>query len=119
MAVPPLRSEDVRDIIRRMRQLHDSAMRQVSLHVREAPETLTTGEASAALGVSINTVKKWARSGLLREATMAGSHMRIPRREVKRLADLNRRLAQTSTLGSDGPMPDELTEGRGALPWQR
>jgi excisionase family DNA binding protein len=78
-------------------------------------EFLTSTEAAEALGVSRNTVKKWARLGYLHDSYRTdGGHVRIPRREVDRVARLERLIAETPE--PSGPMhePDETP----ALPWR-
>jgi excisionase family DNA binding protein len=59
--------------------------------IREEPdahsEYISTGEAANALGVSPNTVKKWVRQGLIRDAwTLPGSgHVKLGRSDVDRI----------------------------------
>ncbi len=60
---------------------------------------LTTGEAADALGVSINTLKKWVRLGLIRDAYRTdGGHMRVAAADVARVAYLNHELEQSPDL---------------------
>ena len=78
-------------------------------------EYLTSTEAAEALGVSRNTVKKWARLGYLHDAYRTdGGHVRIPRREVNRVAGLERLMAETPE--PTGPAPE--TREPAALPWR-
>jgi excisionase family DNA binding protein len=78
-------------------------------------EYLTSTEAAEALGVSRNTVKKWARLGYLHDAYRTdGGHVRIPRREVDRVAGIERLIAET--LAPIGPAPEKSEPT--ALPWR-
>ncbi len=78
-------------------------------------EYLTSTEAAEALGVSRNTVKKWARLGYLHDAYRTdGGHVRIPRREVDRVARLERLTAETPEPIGPAPEADETA----ALPWR-
>jgi excisionase family DNA binding protein len=79
------------------------------------PEYLTSTDAAEALGVSRNTVKMWARLGYLRDSYRTdGGHVRIPRREVDRVARLERLVAATPQ--PTGPAP--VAHKTGALPWR-
>lgn len=79
---------------------------------REAPY-LTTGEAADALGVSLNTLKKWVRLGLIRDAYRTdGGHLRIAAADVARVAHLNRELDEAPDL-----RPLEVV--RPPSPWNR
>ena len=78
-------------------------------------EYLTSTEAAEALGVSRNTVKKWARLGYLHYAYRTdGGHVRIPRREVDRVARLERLMSETPEPTGPSPEADETA----ALPWR-
>jgi excisionase family DNA binding protein len=78
-------------------------------------EYLTSSEAAGMLGVSRNTVKKWARLGYLHDSYRTeGGHVRIPRRELERVARLERDLTQTPDPTGPAPEPDEASP----LPWR-
>jgi len=78
-------------------------------------EYLTSTEAAEALGVSRNTVKKWARLGYLHDAYRTdGGHVRIPRREVDRVAGLERLIAETPEPTGPAAEVDETA----AVPWR-
>lgn len=78
-------------------------------------EYLTSTEAAEALGVSRNTVKKWARLGYLHGAYRTdGGHVRIPRREVDRVARLEGLMAETPEPTGPAPQPDETA----VAPWR-
>jgi molybdopterin-binding protein len=47
---------------------------------------LTLGEAAKAIGVSVDTLRRWERAGKLRAVRDARNRRRVPRREVERLA---------------------------------
>jgi hypothetical protein len=64
--------------------------------------------------VSRNTVKKWARLGYLRDAFRTdGGHVRIPRRQVERVARLEQLIAKAPE--STDPVPEPVE--RSDLPW--
>ncbi|MEO7802956.1 MAG: helix-turn-helix domain-containing protein [Actinomycetota bacterium] len=46
---------------------------------------LTTGRVAASLGVTINTVKNWAKVGKIRSVRLPSGHYRIPASELDRL----------------------------------
>lgn len=48
-------------------------------------EMLTTGDVARRLGVTINTVKRWAREGRIEAVLLPSGHHRIPRAELERL----------------------------------
>jgi excisionase family DNA binding protein len=52
-----------------------------------AADYISTGEAAAALGVSVNTVKKWVRAGVIRDfwTLPASGYIKIARSEVERV----------------------------------
>ncbi len=78
-------------------------------------EYLTSTEAAEALGVSRNTVKKWARLGYLRDSYRTdGGHVRIPRREVERAARLERLMDEAPDPTGPAPERDETS----TLPWR-
>lgn len=47
---------------------------------------LTLGEAARALGVSVDTVRRWARAGKVETTRDAANRRRVPQSEVTRLA---------------------------------
>ena len=46
---------------------------------------MTLGEAARALGVSVDTLRRWDRSGALRTVRDSGNRRRVPRAELTRL----------------------------------
>ncbi len=49
------------------------------------PRSLTLGEAAQALGVSIDTLRRWDRKGKIKTARDERNHRRIPFSEILRL----------------------------------
>lgn len=58
---------------------------------------LSLGEAAQALGVSVDTLRRWDRAGKLRTRRDAGNRRRVPAAEVRRLS---RRPARHRTGGA-------------------
>jgi molybdopterin-binding protein len=54
-------------------------------------EDLSLGEAAKALGVSVDTLRRWERSGKLQTSRDAANRRRVSRQEVARLSDRPRR----------------------------
>jgi molybdopterin-binding protein len=52
---------------------------------------LTLGEAAQAIGVSVDTLRRWDRDGKLRTTRDARNRRRVPREEVARLSGRPRR----------------------------
>ena len=53
---------------------------------RQQQADLSLGEAAAALGVSVDTLRRWDRAGKLRTHRDAHAHRRVPASEVRRLS---------------------------------
>jgi excisionase family DNA binding protein len=112
--------EELRTALDDLRALDPALEHRVATLIEERDrsrdtEYLTSTEAAEALGVSRNTVKKWARLGYLHDAYRTdGGHVRIPRREVDRVAGLERLMAETPEPTGPAPEADE----RAALPWR-
>ena len=53
---------------------------------RRRSTDLTLGEAAREIGVSVDTLRRWERSGKLRAVRDERNRRRVPRREVERLA---------------------------------
>jgi molybdopterin-binding protein len=51
------------------------------------PKDLSLGEAAKALGVSVDTLRRWDRAGKLRTTRDDRNRRRVPAREVERLAE--------------------------------
>jgi molybdopterin-binding protein len=50
------------------------------------PEDLTLGEAATALGVSVDTLRRWDRSGRIKTTRDARNHRLVPASEIRRLS---------------------------------
>jgi molybdopterin-binding protein len=48
---------------------------------------LTLGEAARALGVSVDTVRRWDRSGKIKTTRDEGNRRRVPQSEITRLSE--------------------------------
>ena len=83
--------EDLRRDLERERPALAQRLEQVVERIKESPAEpagyVSTGEAAAALNVSVNTVKKWVRLGIVRDFwTLPGSgYLKIARSEVERI----------------------------------
>ena len=60
------------------------------------PRDVSLGEAAAALGVSVDTLRRWDRAGKLRTTRDASNRRRVPAAELKRL----RRSPERHTTGA-------------------
>jgi excisionase family DNA binding protein len=112
--------EELRTALDDVRSLDPALGNRVATLIEERDrsrdtEYLTSTEAAEALGVSRNTVKKWTRLGYLHDAYRTdGGHVRIPRREVDRVARVE--LLITETPEPTGPAPE--ADDNSALPWR-
>jgi molybdopterin-binding protein len=70
-----------------------------------APETLPLGQAAKALGVSVDTLRRWDRAGKLRTERDARNQRRVPLREVERLAGRPRRHRAGAQLSARNRFP--------------
>ncbi len=128
-----------------LRQAHDYLMRRgeatLAKGVSSAMESLlptdrpssadllTTGEAARLLSVrSINTIKRWAREGLL-EAYQVGGRVKVTRQSVQRILEspvIERQQAFERDLGAalepfdagDDPVPPARDAHIGRKPWE-
>jgi hypothetical protein len=77
------------------------------------------GEASRELGVSRNTLKKWIRGGLVRDAMqLPGSkELRVARTEIDRLRDYSIHRVALEALGDDEESVESTKTG--IPPWRR
>lgn len=58
-----------------------------SRHTQEPPPVLTIGEAARALGVSVDTLRRWADSGQIRTVVLPSGHRRFYAEDVTALLD--------------------------------
>lgn len=63
-------------------------------------EQLTLGEAAKALGVSVDTLRRWDRAGKLRTSRDAHNRRLVPAAEVRRLSSRPRRAGTGATLSA-------------------
>jgi molybdopterin-binding protein len=63
-------------------------------------QTVTVGEAAAALGVSADTIRRWDRAGKLRTVRDARNRRLVPRSEVERLSARPQRHATGTPLSA-------------------
>ena len=61
-----------------------------------SPRDVSLGEAAGALGVSVDTLRRWDRAGKLRTTRDASNRRRVPAAELKRL----RRSPERHTTGA-------------------
>ncbi len=79
-------------------------------------QLLTTSEVSELLGVSTNTVTRWARQGRLPCRLTLGGHHRFERSVIETLQhDLTREARPDDTHDRDDEPPEGAGKGRGKL----
>ena len=66
---------------------------------------LTLGEAARALGVSVDTLRRWDRDGKLETTRDEGNRRRVPAREVERLSSRPERHRAGDTLSTRNRFP--------------
>jgi molybdopterin-binding protein len=66
---------------------------------------LSLGEAARALGVSIDTLRRWDRAGKLTTTRDASNRRRVPHDEVERLAERPERARTGDTLSARNRFP--------------
>jgi molybdopterin-binding protein len=73
-----------------------------------AQELLTLGEASKAIGVSQDTLRRWDRAGKIRMKRDERNRRRVPRTEVERLAARPSRHAAGDSLSARNRFPGKV-----------
>jgi molybdopterin-binding protein len=68
-------------------------------------EDLSLGQAARAIGVSVDTLRRWDRAGKLETVRDARNQRRVPRREVERLTRRPPRHAVGDTLSARNRFP--------------
>lgn len=68
-------------------------------------EGLTLGQAARAIGVSVDTLRRWDRAGKLRTVRDERNRRRVPRREVERLTGRPRRHPVGDGLSARNRLP--------------
>jgi molybdopterin-binding protein len=71
---------------------------------RQSPSDLSLGDAAAAIGVSVDTLRRWDRAGKLRTDRDEHNRRRVPATEVQRLA----RAPQRHRTGAPGSARNRL-----------
>jgi molybdopterin-binding protein len=69
------------------------------------PQDLTLGEAGKALGVSVDTLRRWDRDGKLRTVRDARNRRLVPAAEVERLRERPERHAAGDSLSARNRFP--------------
>jgi molybdopterin-binding protein len=77
--------------------------------LRQMPKDLSLGEAARELGVSLDTLRRWERSGKLRATRDGRNRRRVPRSEIDRLAPSPRRHRAGHTLSARNRFPGTVT----------
>jgi molybdopterin-binding protein len=70
---------------------------------------LTLGEAAKEIGVSVDTLRRWERSGKLRAVRDEHNRRRVPRSEVERLAPGPKRHRAGDSLSARNRFPGTIT----------
>jgi molybdopterin-binding protein len=70
-----------------------------------AQKDLTLGEAARAIGVSVDTLRRWERAGRLRTKRDRANRRLVPRREVERLAARPQRHSAGDALSARNRFP--------------
>ena len=70
---------------------------------------LSLGDAARALGVSVDTLRRWDRAGKLRTTRDERNRRRVPRREVERLTARPSRHTVGDTLSARNRFPGVVT----------
>ncbi len=70
---------------------------------------LTLGDAARAIGVSVDTLRRWDRAGKLRTTRDERNRRRVPRREVERLTARPPRHTVGDTLSARNRFPGVVT----------
>jgi molybdopterin-binding protein len=72
-------------------------------------QTLPLGGAARAIGVSVDTLRRWERAGKLRTSRDAANRRRVSRREVERLAGRPERHRAGHALSARNRFPGVVT----------
>jgi molybdopterin-binding protein len=68
-------------------------------------EDLAMGDAATALGVSLDTLRRWERAGKLRTRRDSANRRRVPRREIERLSQRPTRHSAGHSLSARNRFP--------------
>ena len=69
------------------------------------PKDLSLGDAARALGVSVDTLRRWDRAGKLRTTRDARNRRRVPARELRRLSSRPQRHRTGARLSARNRFP--------------
>ena len=72
-----------------------------------AKQTYTAKEAAAALGISVDTLRRWDKAGKLRVERDAGNHRVVAASEIERVIAMVPGVAEVAVVAMDHPMLDE------------
>jgi molybdopterin-binding protein len=72
-------------------------------------EDLPLGDAARAIGVSVDTLRRWDRDGKLRTVRDARNQRRVPRREIERLTHRPERHSTGDNLSARNRFPGVVT----------
>src|SRR5947199_111778 len=78
------------------------------------PQGLTLGEASRALGVSEDTLRRWDRAGKLKTVRDQANRRRVPRSEIERLASAPQRHRTRTALSARHRFPGVVRSVEGS-----
>ena len=74
-----------------------------------ATESLSIGEAAKALGVSVDTLRRWDRAGKLRTVRDERNRRRVPAAEIRRLSSSPQRHRTERPLSARNRFPGVVT----------
>src|SRR6266511_208885 len=77
-----------------------SPSRRLPGSTRSSERTMTAGEAARALGISVDTLRRWDREGRIRTTRDNANRRRVPAREVERLSGRAPRVLTGSRLSA-------------------
>jgi molybdopterin-binding protein len=77
--------------------------------LRQMPNDLSLGDAARELGVSVDTLRRWTRSGKLKATRDERNRRRVPRSEIERIAPAPRRHRAGDTLSARNRFPGTIT----------
>src|SRR5918999_4477888 len=72
-------------------------------------EDLAMGDAATALGVSLDTLRRWERAGKLKTTRDSANRRRVPRREIERLSQRPTRHSAGDSLSARNRFPGVVT----------
>jgi molybdopterin-binding protein len=72
-------------------------------------EYLGMGDAASALGVSLDTLRRWERAGKLKTTRDSANRRRVPRREIERLSRRPTRHSAGDSLSARNRFPGVVT----------